>query len=209
MRNILGLILLATQLALLIPLIWHTFRSKSGAGVSLSGEAIWAVAGLGWIAYGVLFESWTITASGSIAFLGCGILTTFLWRTKTSSERKSALLLSLVTVVGIAGSLAIFGKEGVSLSLAIFGIVQFIPQTVYSIRVIASKSSAAGVSVTASFMRSLYTLGWAIYAGAWFLWGMSFGSIDLPLVAWGLAGVIAFTVQGFSALQPKQILETV
>lgn len=46
-----------------------------------------------------------------------------------------------------------------------------------------------------TFLRSIYTLTWAVYAGAWFMWGMRMQDVNYPLMIWGLSGFVAFGLQ--------------
>ena len=91
-------------------------------------------------------------------------------------------------------STMIFHAAGLSIFLSIFGLVQFIPQMITSLKSIKHKDGH-GIPLIGTGLRSLYTLTWAIYAGAWFIWGMRFNEIDYPLAVWGATGFVAFSLQ--------------
>lgn len=199
MRDILGISLLIVQTALVIPLVLKVVRARSADGMSLASEAIWVVAGIGWALYGHGTESVTLIASGTIAAVGSGTLVALMWRYKTQTEKRSALGLLAATAVGLFAPHLASGVAGLSLALAAFGVVQFVPQFVDTLRGMRQGSDMSGVSVLGTSLRALYTFGWAFYAGAWFLWGIPVSQIDWPLVAWGLAGAAAFGLQACAA----------
>lgn len=167
--------------------------------MALSSEAIWVVAGVGWALYGHGTGSPTLIASGSIAALGSGLLVALMWRYKTRTDQRAALALVAATVVGIFAPHLLGGVVGLSIALAVFGVVQFIPQIVDTAATIRAGTPMHGVSVVGTAMRAGYTFGWAFYAGAWVLWGITASQIDWPLVAWGLTGAFAFGLQALAA----------
>jgi hypothetical protein len=198
-REWFGIALVAVQAALLMPLVVHAVRVRSGVGMSLSGEAIWAVAGVGWLVYAMWAQAPAVIVSGALAAVGSGLLTVLLWRAK-ARERRPALLLGAITLIGLASPAILYGEAGLSVALSVFGIVQFVPQFLESALHLRNGTATPGVSLTGAALRSLYTLGWAVYAGGWALWGLAGSRIDWPLVAWGLAGLIAFGAQALAAI---------
>lgn len=194
-RELLGLVLLGVQTALILPLIVRMLRSRDGTGISLSSETMWSVAGLGWLAYGYGTGSSTLIASGAIASAGSTAMAVLLWPGKGRIEHTSGLRVAAVAAAAIVGGTLAAGVAGLSLALSVLGAVQFIPQIVETLRTWRARAPTPGVSPVASSMRAAYTGGWAVWAGAWTLWGIGFDQIDWPLVAWGLAGAVAFGSQ--------------
>lgn len=196
MYSILGYSLIALQLLFLIPLYIHVIRTKTGVGQSLSSEGIWVIAGAGWAVYGSLTGSTTLIISGSIAAVGSGIFMKLLW-SLIPEQRRNAIRLMVITFISVGASL-IWGANGLAVSLSIFGVVQFLPQIKTSVALLKSGGDASGVSPMGSFIRILYTAGWAFYAGAWWVWGTKFSEVNFPLAFWSLAGVVAFSLQMFT-----------
>lgn len=162
--------------------------------MSIVGEASWAAAGIGWIAYGILFHTPVLILSGALATIGSSGIC-FLLR-KAPSARTwtlSALAASSLIIALIIGFLT-WGANGVSTVLAVFGVVQFLPQAVNTIRRWNLRNP--GVSQSAATLRGLYTLSWAGYAAGWAIF--SIGRADWPLIAWGVTGAIVFFAQALS-----------
>lgn len=199
MRETLGILLLLFQAVLILPLAIELLRTRSGKGVSLLGEMLWVIAGIGWITYGVLSNSVVLMISGSLAFLGSLIVSVLIWNKKPLREKKVSVISAFLTGIVFALSIVFGGLIGISLSLSIFGVVQFIPQAITSWNSLRN-GGAEGVPLLGSISRSLYTLTWAFYAGAWFVWGISVEKIDFPLLTWGLAGCIVFGMQFWSGI---------
>lgn len=202
-REIFGLVILLIQVGINIPVIAKLLKSKSGEGISLTGETIWIAGGIGWIIYGFSTNSTTLVISGSLAVVGCS-LTSFLIHKYSHPSLKNPLGLGTITLVSIVGSFLLFGIAGLSFAMAVFGVLQFFPQLFETISKIRNKGSAGGVSVSGSLFRAVYTGLWAIYAGAWFLWGMTYAEIDYPLLAWGVAGVVVFGLQSSHAMMDRK-----
>ncbi len=197
-RAIFGLLLLAVQVTLLAPLILRTKRVRSPEGISLPGEAIWVVAGAGWAIYGVGTSSPMVAASGTAAALGSAVLVLLLRR---MLSRARVLLALMVTSVALLAGVALRGIEGLGLALAVVGVIQFLPQLAVSARLVTRPRPSAGVSAIASGLRALYTLGWAVYAGASFLWGADATATDWPLAIWGVAGAVTYTFQTIATVR--------
>lgn len=198
LRALLGILLIVVQASVAIPIIAALLASRDRRGISLSGELIWVAAGAGWALYGGMTASATLIISGSIAAVTSGAISMLVW-SAVPSRRNTALLLGAGTAF-VLGASALFGADrGLSASLALVGMLQFGPQFLESLRASRSRRATLGVSILGASLRSLYTFGWALYGGAWFLWGTSTLRIDWPLVAWGLAGTVTFAVQALVA----------
>ena len=96
-------------------------------------------------------------------------------------------------------STVLFQSFGLATFLSLFGVIQFVPQMVTSMKSIA-KQDAVGVPIISTLLRAVYTLTWAIYAAAWFWWGIGFQEIDFPLAVWGMTGFTAFSLQAMSGI---------
>jgi len=195
-RDLFGLLLLGVQVAINVPVIIHILRVKTGKGISLTGEMIWIAGGVGWALYGLQVGSTTLIISGLLAFLGCSIVTVLLLRYEKLNV-KPGLVLSLITLMAIVVSLVVWDATGLSITLAAFGVIQFLPQLIESGRGLYYKRDATGISLSGATFRTIYAAGWAVYAGAWFIWSIGFERIDWPLVFWGLAdttSVFAFCI---------------
>ena len=86
--------------------------------------------------------------------------------------------------------------------LSVFGLVQFVPQMVTSVRAIAHRTGA-GIPLVSTGLRAVYTATWAVYAAAWGLWGIAFNEVDWPLAVWGAAGFVAFGLQFVAGLRAQ------
>lgn len=199
MREALGLVLLVTQLLMNVPVIVKLLRSRSGEGVSLSGEMIWVVGGLGWVWYGLFTDSRTLVLSGLLATIGSGVVSVLVLRYSRQSLLVPVALASATAVAIVSGAL-LGGVQGLSVAMAVFSVVQFLPQLIVTSRALRKGLPGDGVSLAGSSVRSIYTFGWALYAGAWFLWSIPFISIDWPLAVWGLCGALVFGLQGYHAV---------
>lgn len=199
-RVVFALVLVGVQALLVVPILVRLSRAHSARGISLVGELIWVVAGIGWAVYGEATGSLALVVSGSLAAATSGIISAISWRLLPTQHRM-ALLLSVVTAAAFIVGFAIAGEAGLTVTLSAFGVVQFLPQLRHSLQLANSAVPTEGVSVAGAVLRVVYSLGWAVYAGAWFLWGMSIEQIEWPLLAWGLAGAIAFAVQATVAIR--------
>lgn len=201
-RALFGLVLIVVQVTLAIPIIMALLGSKERRGISLSGEFIWAAAGIGWALYGGMTGSVTLVVSGSVAAVTSGTISMLVWPV-APSQRKRALVLGGGTAAVLGASTLLGADHGLSASLAAVGVLQFGPQFAESWHALASKALVAGVSVLGACLRSLYTFSWALYGGAWFLWGPGMSRIDWPLVGWGLAGAVTFALQALGAARSR------
>ena len=84
-----------------------------------------------------------------------------------------------------------------------FGLLQFLPQLRVSLGSIVRRD-AVGVPLMGTGLRSLYTLSWAVYAGAWGLWGLTVADVDWPLAVWGLCGFVSFGLQFVSGVVARK-----
>ena len=198
-RAVLGIALLIVQASIIIPLVIELKKTRSSSGVSIISETAWIIAGLGWSLYGYLTGSTTLIISGALATIGSAIVYSLVYKDVDAITKKRSLIVSIIFTIIMLLSTMIFHSAGLAVFLSLFGLVQFLPQIATSITSI-KKKSGYGVPLIGTGLRALYTLTWAIYAGAWFLWGMSFGEIDYPLAVWGATGFIAFLLQFVSGL---------
>lgn len=207
-REAFGFGLVAVQASILLPLIRHAARSRNGTGASMSGEAIWAVAGVGWLVYALAADAPAVIVSGTVAAFGSAAMVVLLWTTKSSRDRLGAVALAAATALGLGLPGLVYGAGGLVAALSVFGIVQFVPQFVESARHLSAGTPTPGTSVLAASMRALYAFGWSIYACGWALAGLitsgtsGSGRVDWPLAAWGLAGCVAFASQALAAVRP-------
>jgi hypothetical protein len=204
-RELFGLAMVALQAGLAIPLIARMVRSSDRGGTSLAGECIWVVAGVGWLVYSVGIGSVAILISSFLA-VGTSLTLALLVWPSAPAQRRTAVILTALTAAFLGSGFALGGLDGLSLTLAIFGTVQFIPQMLESFGKLRARESTAGVSILGSASRMLYTLGWAFYAGAWFVWGDQMTRIDWPIVTWGITGTLAFGLQAYVAARGRRVL---
>ena len=193
-RHILGIILLLIQASIIVPLILELRTTRSSSGISILSETAWIIAGAGWSLYGYLTGSSTLIISGALATVGSALVYYLVYTDVDNPTKQRSLILSVVFTIIMLLSTMIFHAAGLAIFLSIFGLVQFIPQMITSLKSIKHKDGY-GVPLIGTGLRSLYTLTWAIYAGAWFIWGMSFNEIDYPLAVWGATGFVAFSLQ--------------
>lgn len=198
-RELLGFGILAVQFLLVFPVVWGLLRAKVRVGYSVAGEWMWFAAGAGWTVYGLWVSSWALVASGVLAAVTSFMVGFLCWRGAGVADRRAAVLLTSAVGVGCVVGGLFWGVAGLSLALSVFGVVQFIPQIVKTLKAWRAVSSGGavfgGVSGAGAVGRALYSLAWAVYAGAWFLWGVGFGSVDWPLLVWGVSGFVAFALQ--------------
>ena len=189
-HDLFGFALLCVQASLLWPLLRHSCRTRDIAGVSPVGEGIWVVGGAGWLLYGLLAGSPVLIISGTLICIGSSSLLLLTRASIPPASLKRAWVGAGVTVVALSVSGYFFGLRGLSAALAVFGMVQFLPQLTESATRILRRLPEPGVSPAASAFRSFY-------AGLWALYGAGAG--DLPIVTWGLAGAMAFALQALNA----------
>jgi hypothetical protein len=205
-RAVLGFTLLVIQASLALPLVVRVIRARNGVGISLAGESIWMVAGVGWAVYGGMSGSVALVGSGSIAAITSGLLSALLWPL-LPEQRGPALGASAATALGLSAGALIGGWPGLSVALSVFGVMQFIPQLRHSVDAVRLRTTTPGVSVWGSSLRAGYAAGWAVYGGAWWLWGLAIEHIDWPLLIWGAAGAITFGLQGWVAGRSRLVRE--
>lgn len=189
-HDLFGFALLCVQASLLWPLLRHSCRTRDIAGVSPVGEGIWVVGGAGWLLYGLLAGSPVLIISGTLICIGSSSLLLLTRASIPPASLKRAWVGAGVTVVALSVPGYFFGLRGLSAALAVFGMVQFLPQLTESATRILRRLPEPGVSPAASAFRSFY-------AGLWALYGAGAG--DLPIVTWGLAGAMAFALQALNA----------
>lgn len=194
-QMIVGLVLCTVQAILLVPLLRHAARYRAVDGVSVSGEAAWTVAGLGWVAYGLTWPAPILVVSGLLAAAGSGTYVLLLRRHCSRFDASAAVAVGAVTAAGLVAGWVVGGVLGLAVALGLFGIVQFIPQAVVVVR--GWGRPQEGVNAAAAGLRAVYTGAWALYAGAWALLGLA--RADWPLIAWGVSGAVVFAAQAFNA----------
>lgn len=202
-RVVLGVALLAVQAAIIVPLAVELRKTRSARGISVISETAWIIAGVGWSIYGYLTGSVTLIASGALATLGSLTVYSLIFNDVEKEERNRSFVLGVVFCVFMLTTTAAAGATGLAVFLSVFGLVQFLPQLRTSIIDIKAKTGV-GVPLAGTALRALYTLTWAVYAAAWFLWGISFGEIDWPLAVWGACGFVAFSLQFIAGLVSRQ-----
>lgn len=193
-RNVLGIVLLCVQAIIVIPLVIELRRTRSAEGISITSEVAWIVAGMGWSLYGLMSGSSTLVASGFLATLGSTIVYGLVRRDVGLDVRSCSGVFGLVFLAVMGLSAVLFGVVGLGVFLSVFGLVQFLPQLWTSV-ISIGRRDAVGVPLAGTWLRSLYTLSWAVYAGAWGLWGLTVADVDWPLAVWGLCGFVAFGLQ--------------
>ena len=206
LRYILGIVLLCIQAIIIIPLAIELKETRSSDGISIISETAWIIAGVGWSIYGYLTGSTTLIISGALATLGSVIVYWLIFNDIAVKDKKHSAIFAVIFTTVMVLSTVLFHDLGLGIFLAIFGIIQFLPQLVTSIKSIIHKDGH-GVPLTGTALRALYTLTWCIYAGAWFLWGIAFQDIDLPLAVWGAFGFIAFGLQFIAGIVARQNTE--
>lgn len=197
-RDLFGVLVLLIQISINIPVIVRLLRVKSGKGISLAGEVVWISGGVGWVIYGVATNSVTLMISGSLAVIGCAATSSLIFK-YSRPPVTFALIMGVITMASILVGYLFFGVVGLSIAMAVFGVLQFFPQLFETIGLMVRREDVSGVSIPGSAFRATYTGCWALYAGAWFLWGIKSSEIDYPLLAWGLAGVVVFGLQAIHA----------
>lgn len=193
-RHILGIVLLCIQAIIIIPLALELRKTRSSDGISVISETAWIIAGIGWSLYGYLTGSTTLIISGALATLGSALVYGLIYNDVAAKDNKASLIFGVIFTAVMLCTTVIFGDVGLGVFLAVFGVVQFLPQLFTSTRSIINKDGH-GVPLAGTALRAIYTLTWCIYAGAWFMWGIAFEDIDLPLAVWGACGFIAFGLQ--------------
>lgn len=193
-RDILGIILLLIQASIIVPLILELRTTRSSSGISILSETAWIIAGAGWSIYGYLTGSTTLIVSGALATVGSALVYYFVYEDIYTMTKQRSVIVSVVFTIIMLLSTMIFHAAGLAIFLSIFGLIQFIPQMITSLKSIKHEDGH-GIPLIGTGLRSLYTLTWAIYAGAWFIWEMSFNEIDYPLAVWGTTGFVAFSLQ--------------
>ena len=204
MQMVLGLGLLAMQCWLALVVLREVWHRRSAASIAVLGELAWIVAGAGWVIYGIWAESYIVAVSGAVGVLCCTVLCLLVRSDVTRSEWQRYAAVTTLFALSMAGSIVIGGVRGLSLFLAVFGFVQFIPQLRLSAGQLLRGVVVAGVPVRGAAFRAVYTGLWCVYAVAWGIWGTA--TIDWPLVVWGATGSVAFTLQATVGIRSRKTL---
>lgn len=202
-REITGIALLIVQALIILPLIIELRRTRSAEGISITSEMAWVIAGVGWSIYGVLTGSTILVISGALATTGSLAVLLLTGRDVSAAVWRKVAVLGAVFAAVMALSTVFFGAVGLAVFLSIFGLVQFVPQIATSLRALRTRTGF-GVPLVGTGLRAVYTATWAIYAGAWWLWGISFADIDWPLAVWGATGFVAFGLQCVAGLRAEK-----
>lgn len=202
-REITGIALLVVQALIILPLVIELRRTRSAEGISITSEMAWVIAGVGWSVYGGLTGSTILIISGALATAGSLAVLLLIGRDVTTAVWRKVLILGAIFAAAMALSTVFFGAVGLAVFLSIFGLVQFVPQIATSLRALRTRTGH-GVPLVGTGLRAVYTATWAIYAGAWWLWGISFADIDWPLAVWGATGFVAFGLQCVAGLRAEK-----
>ena len=155
-RYILGIILLCIQMIIIIPLAIELRNTRSSDGISVISETAWIIAGAGWSLYGYLTGSITLIISGALATTGSLVVYALIFNDLKIKEKKKSLIFAIIFIIMMLLSTLIFKDLGLGIFLALFGIIQFIPQIITSIKSIINKDGQ-GVPLVGTALRSLYT----------------------------------------------------
>lgn len=205
MRALLGVLLLGVQASFVIPMVLQVPRARSANGVSLTGEALWTVAGVGWAVYAYATGDLAIVASGTLAALGSGALSVLAGRHASRASRRRAVGAAAGSAVGGVTAGVLGGVVGLAWALSVFGVVQFLPHLATAAALWLRREPAEGLSVPGTALRAVYAAGWSLYAAGWAVWGITGGAIQWPLLAWGLVGALAFSAQGAVAVRTRRL----
>lgn len=202
-REITGIALLVVQALIILPLIIELRRTRSAEGISITSEMAWVIAGVGWSIYGALTDSTILIISGALATAGSLSVLLLTGRDVTTDVWRKVTVLGAIFAAVMALSTVLFSAVGLAVFLSIFGLVQFVPQIATSLRSLRTRTGF-GVPLVGTGLRAVYTATWAVYAGAWWLWGISFADIDWPLAVWGATGFVAFGLQCVAGLRAEK-----
>lgn len=198
-RAYIGLGLLVVQACIALALVVSLRRTREPAGISLLSETAWVVAGLGWLAYGVATSSVVLVASGTLAALSSAAVLVCLRDSIDAKRRRELAAAGTICAALAIAATAIWHTPGLGVFLAVFGLVQFLPQLHVSVRHILSRTGAS-VPLAGAALRTIYTATWALYAGAWWLWDIQPHEMDWPLAVWGITGAVTFGLQFVTGL---------
>lgn len=192
------------QCWLALVVLREAWCSRSAASIAVLGELAWIVAGTGWVIYGIWAESYIVAVSGAVGVLCCTVLCLLVRRDVVRGEWLRYAVITALFALSMAGSIVLGGVQGLSLFLAVFGFVQFIPQLRLSLTQLIRSDVVAGVPVYGAAFRAVYTGLWCIYAVTWGIWGAA--TIDWPLAVWGATGSVAFALQAAVGIRSRRAL---
>lgn len=181
--------------------VWH---SRSAASIAVLGELAWIIAGTGWVIYGIWMGSTIVAVSGAVGVLCCTVLCLLVRSDVAGSEWSRYARVTALFALSMGLAIVVGGVAGLSLFLAVFGFVQFIPQLRLSTGQLMRGVVVAGVPVRGAVFRAVYTGLWCVYAVAWGIWGTA--TIDWPLAVWGATGSVAFTLQATVGIRSRRAL---
>jgi hypothetical protein len=202
---ILGLCLLAMQVILAVVLLCEIYRTRSAGGVAVLGELAWVIAGAGWVWYGLLSSHAVVAVSGVVAAVSSAVVCLLVRGDVSSRLWRQYNLVVCVFALSMIVIGVIFGVTGLSVFLAVFGVVQFMPQLSLSAAQLLRGTCVAGVPVRGAVFRSVYTGLWAVYAVMRNVFAG--GAIDWPLAVWGVVGCAAFMMQAIVGMRSNMLLK--
>lgn len=205
LQMVLGLRLLGVQIALAVVLLRELWRTRAGESVAVLGELFWMIAGIGWVWYGVWTGGTVVAISGALAAVCCISVCVLIRHGVSHSQWRRYSALSTAFAIAMVVSAMAFGMQGLSVFLAVFGFVQFIPQLRLSLTQLINGAVVPGVPIVGVIIRASYTGLWCVYAVAWGL--LDTARIDWPLAVWGATGCVAFTLQAAVGLRSRRAMQ--
>lgn len=205
-QTYLGLGLLVVQATLAVVLLCELWRTRAAGSIAVLSELAWMVAGIGWVIYGIWTRGYIVAVSGAMGAACCITVCLLIKHSITRSEWQRYFVLVGVFALAMIAAGALFGVAGLSVFLAVFGFVQFIPQLRLSAGQLLRGVVVAGVPVRGAAFRAVYTGLWCVYAVAWGIWGTA--AIDWPLAVWGATGSVAFALQVAVGIRSRNALAT-
>lgn len=192
------------QIALAVVLLRELWRTRAGDSIAVLGELFWMIAGIGWVWYGIWTGGTIVAISGTLAAVCCISVCLLIRHSITRREWQRYAVLSAAFALAMVVSVIVFGVRGLSVFLAVFGFVQFIPQLRLSLTQLVGGAVVPGAPVGGVITRAVYTGLWCVYAVAWGLLGAA--RIDWPLAVWGATGFVAFTLQAAVGLRSRRAI---
>jgi len=189
----LGLVLLVLQFVNAIPLLSriHATRREPNSGVSILTEAVWGGASTGWLLYSIIVGN-AMLAISSILGMSVSLLLVLMFVTRDFKKILVPLGAYLVTVTSLFVVQWMFGVIWLGVALAVFGVVQFAPQLILSVKLLISGTYAHTASSMSALIRFIYCLGWAVYATLPHFYD---SLVDYPLLVWGVFGAVTYGAQ--------------
>ena len=175
METLLVLVLLGWQVAVSIPQITRLARTRRVGGVSVAGDLLTIMSGLGWMAWALTAGDVATMVSGALVIVGYGPTVALTARYGGRLDQTDRTMLAL----GFSGLVVAAATGQLGWSLLVFAAVQYAPY----VKAVVTADTTDGVSVIANVMRAVYGFGWTVYGLA---------AAEWPLIAWGAATTIVF-----------------